>query len=206
MTNPATSVRLVLKRQNRGCLMPRNRLVERRLPPAVITADLLRRIDKAIPDILRTHTTWDISLGNVSVRERYIDILLRTIENDKRFVELFLEVLDDDDTDISFMLGCSSGESWISYTSPDIVGTNGGSGFLSLADEIERAFIENRRRLGLIRRSPEFRLGKAPLPLMAKLDWTQVTQDVLSRIVAHTLTGVVGFGLGLIAGLVLTSD
>ena len=180
--------------------MPRNRLVERRLPPAVITADLLRRIDKAIPDLLRTHTTWDLNLGNISVRERYIDTLLTAIENDRKFLELFLEVLDDDDTDISFTLSCSSGESWISYTSPDIVGTNGAPGFLGLTEEIGRAFRENRRRLGLIRRSPEFRLGKAPLPLLAKLDWTQVTQDIVSRVVAHSFTLVAGFVLGVIAG------
>ena len=74
--------------------------------------------------------------------------------------------------------------------------------FRTLADTIEKEFKHNKRYLSALRRSPEFRLGNVTAPLLSKLDWTRVTEDMVARAGAHVISLVVGFLLGLAAARV----
>ena len=179
--------------------MPRSRLDERRLPPAVITDDLLRLIDEAIPKPLQGHATWYVNLGDYAVHESDVASLLREIEKETRFNEVTLELLDADDTDHSFSFWCYADSAGVSYNIP----ASRDMHFRALADTIEREFKQNKRFLSALRRSPEFRLGNVTAPLLSKLDWTRVTEDLVARAGAHIITLVVGFVLGLTAGWLL---
>ena len=172
--------------------MPRTRLEKRRLYPAVITDDLLRRIDKCIPEHLRVYINWYVNLGRQLVSDSDMESLLSDIKKETRFVEVHLEVLDDDDTDHALELWCEKKQSQVSYAIP----TTRDSHFLGMADDIEALFKENRRGMRWLRRSTEFRLGSAPKPLLLNLNWTKITEDMLSRLVAHAIT----LGIGIVVG------
>ena len=179
--------------------MPRSRLAERRLPPAVITDSLLRLIDEAIPEPLQGHKIWYVNLGDDAVHERDMESLISEIKKETRFNEVTLEISNDDDPDHWFSFWCHADAAGVSYNIPASRDTH----FRTLADTIEKEFKHNKRFLSALRRSPEFRLGNVTAPLLSKLDWTRVTEDMVARAGAHVISLVVGFVLGLAAGWLL---
>ena len=186
--------------------MPRERRVERLLPPAVITECLLRRIAGRIPDSLQNRATWFVGFGSNSVTEPNLDALFAEIRDEVRFDELSLEVLDDESASHTFTLWCQMDSIGISYN----VSTEKESSFLRLAEDIEGLFDQSKRLRARIPqplrvwgslRGPTFLIGSASAPMLSKLNMTRVMEDILSRVVAHILTLALGWLLG-----VLTSD
>ena len=141
--------------------MPRSRLDERRLPPAVITDDLLRLIDEAIPKPLKGHATWYVNLGDYTVYESDVESLLSEIAKETRFNEVTLELLDDDDTDYSFSFWCYDDSAGVSYNIPESRDMH----FRALADTIEReSSSATNVSCRLYGGHPSFASAMSPLP------------------------------------------
>lgn len=81
--------------------MPRERRYTAHLPPANVTDRLLRRIDEAIPELLRDNLSWDVGIGDDTIKAERINDFLAEISGERRFDELNLEALDNEE-DSSF--------------------------------------------------------------------------------------------------------
>ena len=189
--------------------MPRERRYTAHLPPANVTDRLLRRIDEAIPDLLRDNLSWDVGIGDDTIKAEQIDAFLAEISSERRFDDLYLEAQDNEE-DGSFYLTCDSNGSSILYSCA--IGRE--SAFRSLALAVEDLFRAHPRWTARIPRvlahpralfrTSALRLGEQPPSLFSQLDRKRITEDIVSRVVAHFLTaglgGVAGFATGFFVG------
>ena len=185
--------------------MPRERRVEFPLPPAVITEDLLKRIAEAIPAPLQSYATWNIGFAGESVSEADLDALLVEIKHETHIDELSLEILDSKNPKHALTLQCEVDLLWISYN----IAQERESDFRELAASVAKIFKQNSRlrariprrlRLWGFLRGPTFLIGNVHKPILSQLNWTSVTQDIIARFVAHTVTLFVGILLGWLIG------
>ena len=83
------------------------------------------------------------------------------------------------------------------------------SDFREIAASVEKIFKQNTRlraripqrlRLWGFLRGPTFLIGNVHKPILSQLNWASVTQDIIARFVAHTVTLLVGILLGWLIG------
>ena len=189
--------------------MPRERRYTADLPPANVTDRLLRRIDEAIPELLRDNLSWDVGIGDDTIKAERIDDFREEISGERRFDELNLEALDNEE-DSSFYLTCDSNGSRIIYS----CAISKEPTFRSLALAVEDIFRAHPRWTARIPkalahpkaffRTSALRLGEQPPSLFSQLDRRRITEDIVSRVVAHVLTaglsGAAGFATGFFVG------
>lgn len=189
--------------------MPRKRRYSRDLPPATINERGLRLIDGAIPNDLRDDLTWTAVIGQEEeIESDNIEEFLRDIAEESRFEELSLELWDESNG-TNFYLRCESGGSWLEYSCIADHETE----LATLAHSIEGLFQQQKRFVGIVPRilarprriflSPKFSLGAQPVSLWRMLDRKRITEDILSRMVAHLGIGILAFGLGFGLGKVV---
>ena len=186
--------------------MPRERRNESLLPPAIINSRLLEQINDSIPDSHQgKNVTWKVGFGNDSVSEPTLSDLLEGIKDERRFDMLSLSITDTENSDHVWLLWCDSDNSTITYN----VARDREGIFQSLTAEVVRLFKNHQRlrakiptmfRLWGFLREPRFLIGNAPEPLLEKLNWSRITEDLLSRVMAHTITLAVGFLIGIVVG------
>ena len=189
--------------------MPREGRYTADLPPANVTDRLLRRIDEAIPELLRDNLSWDVGIGDDTITAEQIDHFLAEISSERRFDNLYLEAKDSEE-DGSFYLTCDSNGSSLLYS----CAISKEPAFKLLALAVEDLFRTHRRwnaRIPRVLAHPRalfrtsaLRLGEQPPSLFSQLDRKKITEDIVSRVIAHVLTaglsGAVGFLTGFLVG------
>ena len=150
--------------------MPRSKNYSRDLPPAIITDQLLREINTAIPSVLRDDLTWSAKIptttSNAStVHEGDIETFIKATEDDTGFKQVALEAFSRD-REIPFYLYCESAGSSLEYDCP----AESEGELFALAHPIQDMFKEVQRwkhwvAIPLVPRSwvfksPKFAIGK----------------------------------------------
>ena len=184
--------------------MPRRSSYERNLPPAVIDVRVLRLIDGAIPDDFHERITWEAIRRRVSISESSLDKFLSEISEEFHIDEFNIEVLGIDSDNV-FTLQCNTGGNDISYVIPE----EEEGPFATLASALDGIFRQNSRwtaripspiRSYLPLHASKLALGAQHPSFWAKLNWSRITEDIISRVAAHLATfligGIIGFLLG----------
>ena len=191
------------RRTDNGNPRQRARILEAHLLPAVVSAEMLREIDAAIPDLLRQNISWGARVGEEAIQARNIDEFLEDSAEETRFDELTLEAWDANN---SIYLGCDSEGSYFECW----FNTDNSTEFTSLTNAIEGAFRRNRRRTAVVPRlvarpkrflrTSKLAFGKSVPSYWSELNWHKIGEDIISRVASHAITFVVGGAGGAIAG------
>ena len=191
------------RRLGNGHSRQRARRLEAHLVPAVISAEMLREIDGVIPEMLRQNVWWEASVGDEAIQARDIDEFLEDSSEETRFEELTLEAWDANN---SIYLGCDSEGNYFECR----FNTDNSTDFTGLTNAIEGAFRRNRRRTAIVPRAlarpkrllraSKLAFGKSAPSYWSELNWHKIGEDIISRVVSHTITFLVGAAGGAVAG------
>ena len=183
--------------------MPRVELFFRRLPPAVISKEMLQSIEGCIPEALSERATWYVDFNSTSCDEKTTEKLFEELAYETRFTEVSLEVLYAQDSGHAFIVSCGPDEIWMQYNIPQ----ESESDFKTMARRVEGIFSSHGRwsarvpsllRLGGFS-GAHFRLGGAPTPFLSTLDWNSIAEATIPRVIF----GIAGALAVFIAGWVV---
>lgn len=173
------------------------------LPPAVISEVILKQIDAAVPQMLRSDLTWSAKVPRgrhaaTTTKEENIDDFLEAITGKQGFDQVALEAFSEDKA-ISLYLYIES-PTTLEYDCPP----ESEADLATIAHSLQNIFREERHWSHWMPlawfRSPRFHIGRQDIPLWRRLRWQLITENVIANVVSHFLFAGGGFGIGLLLG------
>ena len=162
----------------------------------------MRHISGLIPNEL-SNIRWEATIGEVAIQAGAIDDFLVDTAEETRFDGLSLEAWDNGNY---ILVACDAEGSYYYFR----FNIERSGEFDTLADALVSAFRRNRRGVAIIPRwatkprrllrTSKLAFGSGTPSFWQSLNWHRVTEDILSRIVAHIVTGVTGAIAGGTAG------
>ena len=195
--------RRTIRRSTNGHTRQRAKRFERNLAPATIDAEMLRQIDSAIPESLRSNIRWEASVGDEAIQADNVENFLEDTAQESKFEELTLEAWNSND---SIYMSCDAEGNYFDcrYNVQD------STQFTTLAHAIEGEFSRKRRWSAIIPRplarpkrifrASNLAFGSSTPSFWSALNWHKITEDIISRIAAHAVTGIISLTAGGIAG------
>lgn len=192
-----------IRRSTNGHTRQRAKRTEVYLAPATIEAPMLRQIDSAIPESLRSNIRWEASTGDEAIQADNIENFLEDTAQESKIEELTLEAWDHNN---SIYMGCDSEGSYFECR----YNTQDAAQFTTLTHAIEGEFKKNHRWTAIVPRpiarpkrvfrASNLAFGSDTPSFFRMLNWQKITEDIISRLAAHALTGIIAASAGGVAG------